>query len=165
MNKVNKVLKCNPVRKLSDLKYDARAGALLVCEKVVVKADHTINKKEPFWNQRIEKDIEILRKDLSRIDDWFKGQQKNYSIKLKCELKKKYKIKAKGFNTVTEERKQRISAKALKLKRYKSRLKQYRQKRTFKNNQKDFYEELARNMKQEQVIPDAEESIKFWSAL
>ena len=74
VNKVNKVLKCIPVKKLSDLKYDARAGALLVCEKVVVKADHTINKKEPFWNQRIEKDIEILRKDLSRIDDWFKEQ-------------------------------------------------------------------------------------------
>ena len=59
-----------------------------------------MNKKEPFWKKRIEKDIAILRKDLSRIDDWFKGRWKNGSTKLKCEQKKKCKIKAKGFNTV-----------------------------------------------------------------
>ena len=93
VNEVNEVLKCIPVRNLSDLKYVARAGALLVCEKVDVKTDHTINKKEPFWKRRIEKDIAILRKDLSRIDDWFKGRWKNGSTKFKCELKKKYKIK------------------------------------------------------------------------
>ena len=138
MNEVNEVLKCIPVRNLSELNYVARASALLVCEKVGVKTDHTINKKEPFWKRRIKKDIAILRKDLGRIGDWFKGQWKNGSIKLKCELKKKYKIKAKGFSTVIEELKQRISAKTLKLKRYKSRLKQYRQNRTFKNNQKPY---------------------------
>ena len=54
--------------------------------------------------------------------------------KLKCELKKKYMIKAKGFNTVIEEIKQCISTKTLKLKRYKMRVKQYRQNRTFKNS-------------------------------
>ena len=85
----------------------------------------SLNKKEPFWKQIIEKDIVILRKDLSRIDDWFKGRWKNGSIRLKCELKKKYKIKAKGFKTVIEELKQHISAKTLKLKRYKSRVEQY----------------------------------------
>ena len=82
---------------------------------------------------------------------------------MKCELKNKYKIKAKGFNTVIEELQQRISAKALKLKRYKSRLKQYRQTGTFKNNQKALYEELDGKMRQGLVMPDAEESIKFWS--
>ena len=39
VNEVNKVLKCIPVRNLSDLKYVARAGALLVCEKVGVSID------------------------------------------------------------------------------------------------------------------------------
>ena len=92
VHEVKEVLKCIPVRNLSDRKYVARAGALLVCEKVDVKTDHTINKKEPFWKRRIERDSAILRKDLSRADDW-----------LKCELKKKYKIKAKGFKTLIEE--------------------------------------------------------------
>ena len=62
----------------------------------------------------------VLRKNLSRIDDLFKGRWKNGSTKLKCELKNKNKIKVKVFNTVIEELKQRISAKTLKLKRYKS---------------------------------------------
>ena len=78
-------------------------SALLVCEKVDVKIDHTINKKNPCWKWKIEQDIAILRKDLSRIDDWFKRRWKNGSTRLKCELKRKYKKKAKGFNTVTEE--------------------------------------------------------------
>ena len=54
VNKVNKVLKCIPVRRLSDLKYVVRAGVLFVCENVGVKTDYTINKKEPFWKRRIE---------------------------------------------------------------------------------------------------------------
>ena len=57
VNEVNKVLKRILVRNLSEVKYVARARALLVCEKVAVKTDHTINKKKPFWKQRIEKHI------------------------------------------------------------------------------------------------------------
>ena len=56
LNEVNEVLKCIPVRNLSELKYVARESTLLVCEKVL-KIDHIINKKEPFWKRRIEKDI------------------------------------------------------------------------------------------------------------
>ena len=73
-NEVNEALKCIPVRNLSELRYAARASGLLAYEKVGVKTDHTVNKKEPFWKRRIEKDIAILRKYLSRIDDWFKGR-------------------------------------------------------------------------------------------
>ena len=84
---------------------------------------------------------------------------------MKCRLKKKHKIKAEGFNTVIEELKQRVSAKTLKLKHYKSRVEQYQQNRTSKNNQKALHEELDGKMRQEQVIPDAKESIKFWREL
>ena len=66
---VNEELKGIPVRNLSELKYVAWVSVLYVCEKVGVKIDHTISKKEPFWKQRIEKDIAALRKDLSRMDD------------------------------------------------------------------------------------------------
>ena len=79
VNDVNEVLKCIPVRNLSELKYVVRASALLACENVGVKTDQTINKKELFWESRIEKDIAISRKDLCRIDDCFKGRWKNGS--------------------------------------------------------------------------------------
>ena len=113
VNEVNEVLKCIPVRNLAELKYVARASALLVCGKVGVKIDLTINKKESFWKRGIQKYITILRKDLSRVDDCFKGRWKNGGAELKFELKKKYKIKAKSFKAVIEELKQRISAKKL----------------------------------------------------
>ena len=48
VNEVNGVLKFIPVKSLSDLNYAAIADALLVCEKVGVKTDQTMNKKEPF---------------------------------------------------------------------------------------------------------------------
>ena len=70
-------VKCIPVRNLSEPKYVTTASALLVCEKVGVKTDHAINKKEPFWKRRIENDIAISRKNFSRTDDWFKGRWKN----------------------------------------------------------------------------------------
>ena len=76
---------------------------------------------------------------------------------MKSKLKKKYKIKAKGL----EDLKQGVSAKTLNLKHCKSRVKQYQQDRTFKNNQNALHEELNGKMRQEQVILDAEESIKF----
>ena len=115
---------------------------LLVCEKVGIKVDYTINRKEPFWKRRIGKDFAILRNDLNRINDWFKRRSKKRNAKLKCELKKKCKIKVKSFNMSTEELKQHIPAKTLKLKRCNSRVKQYRQSRTFKNNKNVLYGDL-----------------------
>ena len=120
VNEVNEVLKFITVRNLSELKYVVRASAFLVYEKVSVKTDHTIKKKKLFWKRRIEKDITFLRKDLSRIDDWFKGWWKDGSTKSEWELKKKYK----GLNTVIGKLKQRISTKTLKFRRYMSRVKQ-----------------------------------------
>ena len=61
--KVNKVLKGIPITNLSELTYIAKASVLLVCEKVGVKINPTINKKEPFWKRIIEKGIASLRKD------------------------------------------------------------------------------------------------------
>ena len=48
VNEVNEVLKGVSARNLTELEYVARASALLICEKVGVKIDHTTNKKEPF---------------------------------------------------------------------------------------------------------------------
>ena len=45
MNQVYEVVKCIPISNLSDVKNVARASALLVCEKTVVKIDHILNKK------------------------------------------------------------------------------------------------------------------------
>ena len=48
----------------------------------------------------------------------------------------KYKIRIKGITMVIEELKQREQAKIAKVKRYKQRIKQYRQNRMFQSDQK-----------------------------
>ena len=68
--------------------------------------------KEPYWKRKIEDGIARLQKDLSQIEDWFKDRWKNIKHKRKDELRRKYSIKTKGFKTVIEELKQRITAKA-----------------------------------------------------
>ena len=62
-----------------------------------------------------------------------------------------------------EKLKQRILAKAAKIKRYDQRRTQYKQNILFKQDQKRFYQELNGTARNENVIPDADESKKFWS--
>ena len=127
------------MKNLDELKNLLRAGVRLVCNKVGVIANKK-ECKEPYWKRRIEDGIARLRKDLSQIDDWFKGQWKNIKHRRKDELRRKYSSKENGFKTLTEELKQRVTAKAGKLKRYKAR---YGQNKLFRCNQKALYEELS----------------------
>ena len=79
------------------------------------------------------------------------------------QLKKKHNIKRKGITTVLEELKQRILVKAAKIKRYEQRRTQYNQSILFKQDQKRLYQELNGKASNENVIPDVDESKKFWS--
>ena len=79
----------------------------------------------------------------------------------KLDLKMKYCLRAKGFKTVMEELKQRISAKKEKLKRFIARTTQYRQNRLLRNNQRVLYGEPDGKKKRGQVAPDAEAPTEF----
>ena len=63
---------------------------------------------------------------------------------------------------VHEEVRQRLVAVEAKLERYDNRTKQYRQNQLFGSNQKRLFKELE-GAQRESVIPDAEESRRFWS--
>ena len=66
---------------------------------------------------------------------------------------------------VTKELKQRIVAKTEKLKRYKARVTQYRQKKLFRCNQKALYEELGVNCREASDPTQADNDRKFWSEI
>ena len=63
---------------------------------------------------------------------------------------------------VHEEVRKRLVAVEAKLERYDNRTKQYRQNQLFGSNQKRLFKELE-GAQRESVIPDAEESRRFWS--
>ena len=59
-------------------------------------------KKEPWWKRRLEGDISKLRKDLSKISSWFRGEWKKKKEGEKRRLDGVYRLKAKGFGTAIE---------------------------------------------------------------
>ena len=77
-------------------------------------------------------------------------------------LERKFSVKRKGVEVVQEEVRQRLVAVRAKLERYDNRTEQYRQNRLFESNQKRLFNELE-GTQRESVIPDVEESRRFWS--
>ena len=72
-------------------------------------------------------------------------------------------MKKKGINLVIEELKQRLIAKKTKVKIYEQRISQFWQNQLFQVNQKQVYKYLNGEKQGERIIPNSEDSIKFWS--
>ena len=122
-------------------------------------------KQDPWWKRRIEGDIKNLKKNISILEREKRSETGMRGKRKVKDLGDKYGIKRKGLTTVIEELKQRLLAKAAKIKRYGDRITQYRQNRMFAVEQKMVYKELNGGARGESVIPDAEESKKFWSEI
>ena len=162
---VNKLLKYIPVKGITDAKNLIYAASKLVVEIMDIKTNNDKSKKkkkDPFWKRRIQNDIKLLRKDLSKIVAWFQGKWRNCKIFEKKNLDKKYWLKAKGFKTVIEELKQRISSKSSKIKRYEKRIKQFHDNKLFKSDQNKFYKQLN-GQETKTIPPNSDDATRFWT--
>ena len=101
-----------------------------------MKIDKVAGRKEP----RLQNKIKKLRKDLSQLEASKDKGINNFRHSER--LEKKYSIIVKRLNVLIEELKQRITAIAVKVRRYQGRVDSYRQNRLFENNQRQFYREL-----------------------
>ena len=104
--------------------------------------------------------IKELRKDLSQIEA---SRDKGISkIRDSERLERKYSIRAKRKNVVTEELKQRITVIAGKVRRYQGCVDSYKQNRLFENNQRQFNRELDQEEERcDDDHPVTEESKQF----
>ena len=93
-----------------------------------------------MWKKRLQNKIKELRKDLSQLEVLKDKDISNFRHWER--LERKYSIRVKRLNVVTEELKQRITAIAAKVRRYQGRVDNYRQNRLFENNQRQFYRKL-----------------------
>ena len=132
----------------------------IVGEEVGMKKSNAKKKKEPFWKRRILTDISRLRKDLRRIEAWLPGIWKKDKKKEKDWLDQKYGLRRKGFTLVMEELKQRITAKATKVKLYDNRIKQFYHNQNFVTNQGRFFKNLE-SKEERTKPPNAEDPIAF----
>ena len=140
--KVNKLLEHLKITGFTHCRSVIQAALRIVEEDVGMEKSNAKKKKEPFWKRRILRDISRLRKDLSRIEAWFAERWKKDKKKEKGWLDHKYGRRRKGFTLVMEELKQRITAKATKVKQYGSRIKQFQDNMNFQTNQGRFFKIL-----------------------
>ena len=91
-------------------------------------------------------------------------KMKNDKNKEKDLLDQKYGLRRKGFSLVMEELKQRITAKATKVKRYDNRIKQFQDNRNFQTNQGRFFKNLE-GKKERTKPPNAENATAFWKGI
>ena len=105
------------------------AVAVYVSRRLGLKQRKDKVSQEPFWKRRIQRDINEMRKTVSKLDRYARGQIKD--VKKLEQIFKKHYVKKKGVKVVMEELRQRITAKAAKMDRYEMRINQFRINRMF----------------------------------
>ena len=141
-------------------------AALLITNKITPPKP-TTNKKSrggpPAWQQRLQKQMDQLRGDISIITEYTNGNTTN---KIRRKLKtilKKLKITADGQVIACKGNlKQALQTKAQRLRRYTKRSDQYKQNKMFRDNSQRFYRELGKKTIQIGKPPDIGEVKKFW---
>ena len=120
--------------------------AALFKTKKITPPKPTTNRKPrggpPAWQQRLQKQIDQLRRDISIITEYTNGNTTN---KIRRKLKtilKKHKVAAdEQLIAGKEDLKQALQAKAQRLRRYTKRSEQYKQNKMFREDSKRFYRE------------------------
>ena len=151
---MNQVLTYIPTNNITDLNELIYAGAKLVCENIGIPSKKPKAKSKPGWEFRLETQIENLRKQLKVVK-----QKKN------AEINRKEKTTQEKLTVQLEELHQKVLAKEGTLKRYRQRVKQYRQNRTFQNNERKFYQELGGDDNKTHQQPNAKETERFWTKI
>ena len=150
MNQVLTYISTNNITKLNELIY---AGAKLVCEKIGIPLKSTKEKSKTRMGISTRNSDKKLRKQAKMI------KQKKDAGRIRNRKAKT----TQGKLTIQPEKiNQKVLAKEGRLKRYRQRVKQYRQNRTFQNNERKFniidYNKTYQR-------PDAKETQRFWTKI
>ena len=121
--------------------------------------------KQPMWLRRLEDSVAKLRSDLSRLTEMSRGTtQKFQTVDL---IYRRYPLlPKKGYKQVIEEVKQRLLAKAGKIRRYKKKQKTFADNNLFQNNQRNFYRKLEKGGSDPTPVDsnpeDQARTLNFW---
>ena len=127
-NKINHILFYIPTNNITELNELIYAGEKFVCENIGIPSKRTKKQQKPGWEIKLESQKKKKRKQARMMKRgaeiiWGKKEQTTWG-KITVQL---------------EEIDQKILAKEGRLKRYPQRVKEYRQNRTFQNNERNFY--------------------------
>ena len=163
LKEVNKALPFLPTEDIIETNTLIAAVAGYIGGKLEMKKRTRERAQEPMWKRRMRKKINELREAVGTLQRKQKGEikkQKGVSY-----IERKYHVKKKGIETIIEELQQSIVALAARMERYTNRVKQYRQNKLFKTNQRRLYQELNGENISETFASDVEQSMEFWSGI
>ena len=150
---------------LNDLIYaTAKAATESIGLKVKKNSKPKHHNKPPKWKQKLQKEIEALRAELSILDEISKGTV--VKTRKSKRLKQKHKIKDKvTLDSAKEKIKQVMQLKAQRLRRFDKRSKFYRQNKIFSVDAKKFYREIGKGTISVENPPDPKEVTNFWNTI
>ena len=119
------------------------------------KVQSTKKQPKPVWEIQMEKQIKNLRKQAKMV------KQKDPGI---CGNRKE-KATWEKITVPLEEINQKVLAKEERLKRYRQRVKQYRQHRIFQNNERKFYQQQGGHDTKTNQQLDVKETKWFWTKI
>ena len=161
---INCIIETIPTNSITETNQLMYAAAMIVTNDLGIKISKnakTKQNKQPAWKMRLEQQVLKMRNDISCLETMKKGILKNTASK--TSLIKKYLLNgSKTIAEVSEELKQRVIATTKKVERFEARIKQYRQNRIFRINQRRFYQDLEEGLTKSNIMPDREETTKFW---
>ena len=101
---------------------------------------NTNNRKVKFWKIRTQKQISCWRKELSKIAEMGTGSDNGKLNRKKRKIFQKYRVtNPREVAQLTETLKQKVQAKAQRIRRYEKRETQYSQNKMFQDDTKKFY--------------------------
>ena len=153
-NKINHILPYIPMNNITELIELIYAGAKLVCENIGIPSKSPKKQQKPWWKIRLESQIKKNTKTSpndKKERRWNKREEGTGNVE-------KITVQLKEIN-------QKVLAKEGRLKRYWQRVKQYRQNRTFQNNERKFYQQLGGSDTKTYQQPDAKETERFWTKI
>ena len=121
--------------------------------------------KKPKWKEKIEREIEYFRGEISILEELSKG----VAVKTRKARKviQKYKVSPEQTKIpeITETLKQKVQLKAQRIRKYEKRTKFFRQNRLFKDDPKRLYREIGKQTIEVNDIPSENEIKNFWSSI
>ena len=130
---------------INQMQYTA---ALLITNKITPPKPTTNRKPRggpSAWQQRLQKQIDQLRGDISIITEYTNGNTTNKIRRKVKTILKKHKVTADDqLIACKEDLKQALQAKAQRTRRYTKRSEQYQQNMMFREDAKRFYRELQK---------------------
>ena len=156
-----KIISEQPPADLTDLNHLFYATAT-VLSKDKIKNTAAVNRRPnniPVAQSRIEKQISTWRKELSWIHDISANGANNNANRRSAKLNRKYGL---PLPQLSELLKQKITAKAQRIRRYQKRIRSFRQNQQFQSDTKKFYRDLGKTSHTVSEPPSMNQLESFW---